>query len=307
MMKVKMVTILVLLSTLFSACVSGDLIDTARDTLSQVEDIAPELIQALVESTGVEPVDEPTPGSLTEQVLIDPDPADPVGEISQSEDPVLGRDITLEEKTIVRESGDPRYAVQIRYPYLEGDSEAIPPFNSEMDVLVEVVLETFLNDVAEREAERVEGAMQAVSTLDIDYQVTYQEDGLISVYLPMTTYLAISAHPSNVSFSYNYDAINQTFLLPHDLFREESDYFPPLLLFVEEELSTRNFGYQEGVVEEVLLRRDNWNIMQEGLRINFDAYEVGPGAAGPQQVLIPWETLIDLLDPNGPVSAMITR
>lgn len=306
-MNEKWIAILAFVIVLLTACSPTDLMDTAREFLPQVEEMAPELIEELMKSTVAEPVEEqPTPAVLTEQGLDETVPAEPAVDHSQPEDADSVLNITVTERTMQLESDDPLYEVQIRYPYLEGDSEAISPFNFEMDYLVEVELETFLNDVAEREVERAEGAMQAVSTLKIDYQMTYQEDGLFSVFLPISTYLAISAHPSTVSFSYNYDAVHQDFLMPRDLFSPDSDYFSVILTFVEAELSSRDFGYQQGVAEDVLLRRDNWNIMPEDLRINFDAYEVGPGALGSQQVLIPWESLTDLLDPAGPAGAMIT-
>ena len=129
--------------------------------------------------------------------------------------------------------------------------------------------------------------MAATSFLQIDYEMTYQSDELYSLYLLITTYIAVSAHPWMHSFSYNYDALDREFLLPGDLFLPDAAYFPTILALVEDDLMARDFGYQEGVAEEVLLRRDKWNILPEGLRINFDAYEVGPGAAGPQLVVIP--------------------
>jgi len=37
------------------------------------------------------------------------------------------------------------------------------------------------------------------------------------------------------------------------------------------------------------------------LGINFDAYQVGPYAAGPQYVLVPYSALKDVINPDGPV------
>jgi hypothetical protein len=44
-----------------------------------------------------------------------------------------------------------------------------------------------------------------------------------------------------------------------------------------------------------------WTISKKGLVINFDAYDVGPYAAGPQKVLIPYSVLKDLISPEGPL------
>jgi hypothetical protein len=48
----------------------------------------------------------------------------------------------------------------------------------------------------------------------------------------------------------------------------------------------------------------NWTITRKGLGINFDAYQVGPYAAGPQYVLVPYSSLKDLINPEGPVGQL---
>jgi hypothetical protein len=42
--------------------------------------------------------------------------------------------------------------------------------------------------------------------------------------------------------------------------------------------------------------------MRRGLGINFDSYQVGPYAAGPQFVLVPYSALKDLINPEGPIA-----
>ncbi|HXR98967.1 MAG TPA: RsiV family protein, partial [Pyrinomonadaceae bacterium] len=44
-----------------------------------------------------------------------------------------------------------------------------------------------------------------------------------------------------------------------------------------------------------------WTITKRGLGIYFDPYQVGPYAAGPQFVLVPYSDLKDLINPDGPV------
>ena len=299
----KIIVILVTFTFLISGCSLNNIIDTAREFIPQVEETLPEIMEALPELEDFVPFEdeadaeqEPTEVEPTEQEMDE--------SLNDSEEAEL--DIIVTERTMMVESDDPLYEIEIRYPYLEGDSEAISPFNSEMDTLIEVVLEVFLSDVDESDAQRPADAMPATSFLQIDYEMTYQSDGLYSVHLPITTYIAISPNPRMDSFAYNYDALNQDFLMPGNFFLSDAAYFPFILSLVEADLATRDFGYQEGVAEEVLLRRDNWNIMPEGLRINFDAYEVGPGAAGPQFVFITWEDLSDILDLDGPAGRILS-
>ncbi len=300
----KFFVILASLSLLISACSLTNIIDSAREIIPQVEEALPEIIEELQEIEDFEPVEEEPADINQDQADVEPTEQEVVESENDREETDL--DITMTERTEMLGSDDPLYEIEIRYPYMEGDSEVIAPFNFEMDYLVEVVVEVFVSEVEESDAQRPDDAMPATSFLQIDYEITYQSDGLYSVYLPITTYIAISASPSTVSFSYNYDALNKEFLLPRDLFLSDADYFAEINVLVEEELLARDFGYLEGVAEDVLQRRDNWNIFPEGLRINFDAYEVGPGAAGPQFVFIPWEDIADTLDLNGPAGRILS-
>ena len=45
-----------------------------------------------------------------------------------------------------------------------------------------------------------------------------------------------------------------------------------------------------------------WNISAEGLVITFNEYQVAAYAAGPQEVVIPFAALKDILDPQGPLN-----
>jgi len=47
---------------------------------------------------------------------------------------------------------------------------------------------------------------------------------------------------------------------------------------------------------------NSWTITKRGIGINFDSYQVGPYAAGPQFVLVPYSTLKDLINPEGPIA-----
>ena len=52
---------------------------------------------------------------------------------------------------------------------------------------------------------------------------------------------------------------------------------------------------------------ESWTITKKGLGINFDAYQVGPYAAGPQYVLVPYSALKDMINPDGPVGQFVKQ
>src|SRR5215813_13766303 len=45
----------------------------------------------------------------------------------------------------------------------------------------------------------------------------------------------------------------------------------------------------------------SWTIRRNGISVEFNAYQVGPYAAGAQTVVVPYSTLKDLVNPEGPV------
>jgi len=45
----------------------------------------------------------------------------------------------------------------------------------------------------------------------------------------------------------------------------------------------------------------SWKITRKGLGINFDPYQVGPYAAGAHYVLVPYATLKEVINPEGPI------
>ena len=206
------------------------------------------------------------------------------------------------ERSRTEESDQPTYAIQARWPNLEGDPAVAVPFNTEIDRRVNEAVEAFLVNVAVWDDDAGESP---TSTLTLDYMLTYESDQLVSVYLMFDTYIAYSAHPFPSSQSLNYAAPSGQFLVLADLFTPEVDPLSVILSVVEPALLAREIGYTVGVAETVLQTREHWNLLPDGLRINFDVYEVGPYAAGHQDILIPWEDLAPYLDPDGPVSSFI--
>jgi hypothetical protein len=48
-----------------------------------------------------------------------------------------------------------------------------------------------------------------------------------------------------------------------------------------------------------------WTLTKKGLGIEFDPYQVGPYAAGPQSVLVPYSNLKDIINPEGPIGQFV--
>jgi hypothetical protein len=210
----------------------------------------------------------------------------------------------LVEQSVIEESDQPPYTIEARWPTLEGDPAIAEIFNAEIDRRVNDAVSAFLSEIPEpNEASDI----PPKSFLALEYALTYNEHGLVSVYLMFNTYIAISAHPFPSSQSLNFDLEQGRFLILADLFVPDVDPLAVILPVVEPDLLARDLGFTPGLAEGVLEAREHWNLLPEGLRINFDVYEVGPYAAGHQTVLIPWDDLAPYISEGGPLSALIVE
>jgi hypothetical protein len=96
-----------------------------------------------------------------------------------------------------------------------------------------------------------------------------------------------------------------------DLFKSDAKYLPAISAYCISDLSKQAKAKgPDGMLDDNSIKNgaapttknyQSWIITKRGLGINFDAYQVGPYAAGPQYVLVPYSALKDLINPDGPV------
>lgn len=221
---------------------------------------------------------------------------------TQTEEP---ESIQVIDRTFFAESDDPRYEINGVWPNLVGPEDAVEAFNVDSDRITGDIRDDFLM-IVEEQALESEGSGEApLSTLTFDYVLTYSDQYIFSFHQVFDQYIAMSAHPFSFSYSLNYDAQRGEFIRLADLFLPGIDHIAQLETYIDPILIDREFGYSAGTAGEVMAERENWNILPEGLRINFDVYEVAPYAAGPQYVLIPWEDLSGILNPDGPAGPFV--
>jgi hypothetical protein len=161
----------------------------------------------------------------------------------------------------------------------------------------------------EGEEPRPEGSMG--SDLGIAYDVALAQDDLVSVEFDVGSYYQGAAHPNSYSEVVNYDLKNGKQLKLGDLFKPGSKFLQAISAYCIADLKKQQAGDKgkaltdseiENGAAPVAKNFQSWKIMKKGLGINFDAYQVGPYAAGPQYVLVPWQNLKDLINPEGPIA-----
>lgn len=130
-----------------------------------------------------------------------------------------------------------------------------------------------------------------------DYRVTYNEKGLLSLYLDNYLF-AGGAHGNTIRTGYTANvATGQVYAL-RDLFKEGTDYQTVLSAEVAKQIAER--GLTPRLLRPFLsIAPDEGFYIQDGrLVIYFDQYEYFPYAWGFQEFAIPLNSLVDTLEPG---------
>ena len=139
------------------------------------------------------------------------------------------------------------------------------------------------------------------------YSVISQIGELWSFKFDFSFYADGAAHPGMNSITLNYDLGQGRELALGDLFTTDSSYLQKISEYCLAELRKQPYAdvFTETGAEPTFENYRNWNITAEGLLITFDAYQVAPGAAGPQQVMVPYGELTSLINPQGSLGVVI--
>jgi len=144
--------------------------------------------------------------------------------------------------------------------------------------------------------------------LNVAYTLVLAQDDLISAKFDVGSYYQGAAHPNSYSDVINFDLKNGKQLKLSDLFKPGSKYLQTIADYSIADLKkqAKDKGLIEGEIENgasaLAKNYQSWNITKTGLGITFDAYQVGPYAAGPQFVMVPYSALKDIINPEGPIA-----
>jgi hypothetical protein len=159
-----------------------------------------------------------------------------------------------------------------------------------------------------------EGSMG--SDLGIGYTIALAQDDLISVQFDVGSYYQGAAHPNSGAVTLNYDLKSGKALKLADLFKPGSRYLQAISTYCVADLKKQSKEkgmelldgvFADGAAPKAQNYENGWTITRRGLGISFDPYQVGPYAAGPQFVMVPYSTLKDLIKPDGPIAAFASN
>ncbi len=213
----------------------------------------------------------------------------------------LFKQVALESRSS-SESGQPfGYTISLQKPVLVGsDDPRVRAFNAEMASIVDSAASTFKSDLANV----LPTPVSASSTFDVRYELRSPLGPILSIQFEMEGYVTGAAHPFHTSRSVNFDLEAGRDLSLSELFLPGSDYLQAISQYCIQELQTRNLDFSDfssGAAPTPDNYR-NWNITASGLLVTFDEYQVGPYAAGPQQITVPYSYLSRFILDPGPLS-----
>jgi hypothetical protein len=210
-----------------------------------------------------------------------------------------------------------KYEIDAEYPQLTGSgSPNYEKFNQMVRGLINSKVSQFRKEMAPEEGDDA-GADQLPETmgssLNAGYTLSLAQDDLISLDFSVGTYYRGAAHPNSYSETVNFDLKNGKPIKLADLFNPGSKYVQIISAYSIQDLKKQSQN-SDSMLDDDWIQRgagpdaknyQSWTITKKGLGINFDAYQVGPYAAGPQYVMIPYSALKDLIRGDGPIGRFV--
>ena len=236
--------------------------------------------------------------------------SDKMTAFSVHEEPIaLTGDVELTAKQIKESNKKLMYEIAAQYPQFSGGSNPnFEKFNQLVRGVVTKEVSQFKKDVQPEEGEeRPEGSMG--SDISIGYEVALAQDDLVSVQFDVGSYFQGAAHPNSYTEVVNYDLKNGKQLNLSDLFKPGSKFLQVIATYAISDLKKQSQEKGSELPDDLIQsgagasakNYRSWKITRKGLGINFDPYQVGPYAAGAHYVLVPYATLKEVINPEGPI------
>src|SRR2546425_2023168 len=209
------------------------------------------------------------------------------------------------------------YKIDVQYPEVTGTLDnRFDKFNQEAKNLVTKQVVAFRKEragAANEEAQMPEPPTLSDLTSDLSggYTVAFANDDLISIEYDIGGYTAGAAHGNSSSSVLNYDVKAGKVLKLADVFKPGAKYLQAISAYCLNDLKKQSRKNRDSLPDDMIKSGAgpdarnfmSWTITKKGLDFTFDAYQVGPYAAGPQSVVVPYSVLKDLIDPDGPVGS----
>jgi hypothetical protein len=221
--------------------------------------------------------------------------------------PLLSQQLTLVSVPFIETnpgSNFPSYSITAQTPQLTGsDDPRVLAFNQQLSNLVTHEVEVYRQSFQELPVTPNSNG----SFLEATYAIISQLGDLWSFKFDFSFYADTAAHPGLNSITLNYDLGQGRELALSDLFLPNTNYLEAISAYCINELRKQPFAESSSLegARPTAENYRNWNIEPGGLLITFDAYQVAPGASGPQKIVVPSSELTSIINPEGPLAVLL--
>lgn len=192
-----------------------------------------------------------------------------------------------------------KYAINIRYPQMEGNSSAASQaeFNKTVQKLVQGSKSDFQKELKDANPES-----PVPYSLDLTYKDELENDKFVSLVFVGSVNLG-GAHPSPYYHTITFDLEGRREMKLGDLFKKGTTYMEKISQICIQDLEKRKVSDSDWIKGGASPKKENYEtfyLNRKGLVVLFPPYQVACYAAGPQEVLIPYEKIKDILAFDAP-------
>lgn len=194
--------------------------------------------------------------------------------------------------------------IKITYPVIKNDISYSKELNQAIKQTIDGVVQEFKKNLSKNLPLKPIPNLPLTANsnnLDINYKMFSTNRNVISIRFSIYTNFYGAAHPFTTFLSLNYD-IKQKKLLSLDQIFKSKDYLQFLATYSKKVLtkklskaaSTSTEPDQEGL-KPLAKNFKIWNLTSDGLLLTFPPYQVAAYVFGPQEVLIPYAAVKNML------------
>lgn len=214
-------------------------------------------------------------------------------------------------KTITEKNEAKRFEIAANYPELTGINPTIAAKFNELaeDAVMKEVREFKKTMLAQTDSDlEIAGEKGGNNYLEIRYRVSFVSERILSIGFGNAVYDG-GEQPNEYSFTINFDLKNGKKIELSDLFKPDSNYLRFLSNYSINNLkgNLKDLSDEEWLENGAGARPENfnrWNITKKGILIHFDPSQIAAYAAGPQDILIPYNDLKGMLLENAVVAQL---
>lgn len=197
----------------------------------------------------------------------------------------------------------PKIIAKIVYPQLTSEDEAdeVEDFNDAVRNLVDTELDAFKSKVNELSLDQPK--RKTSNHLDIDFDsstLNITKTPIFSVRFVIEGNIVGMAHPYHYHQVLNMSLDNDTTLSLDELFKPDSNYLFWLSNYITGVL-TKKLTSTNLIADGLTPTPDHfklWNLEPTGMRFTFDEASVAPYVYGTQSVVVPYDLLAPMLNPD---------